>query len=207
MSFDLCGLYAVTGGKLTPENRFAGTVEAAIKGGAKIIQLREKGASESEVVRKGKAALEVTVKYGVPLIINDSPEIAKQTGADGVHLGGGDGTVEEARKLLGGGAIIGVSCYGEIERGVEAQKRGADYAAFGTPYFTPTKPDRKPAPLKVLREAKERLKIPVFAIGGITVENAAEVLETGVDGIAVITAVFGAGDVEEAARQLAGFFG
>ncbi len=201
MNFELNGLYAITDRKLIPENRFAKTVESAIKGGAKIIQLREKNTSGSEIIRKGKSLLEITRKYKIPLIINDNPQIVKQIGADGVHLGGDDASVGEARKLLGKNAIIGVSCYGEIQRGIDSETAGADYAAFGTPYFTPTKPDRKPTPLKTLREAKAKLRIPVFAIGGITPENVGEVLKTGVDGIAVITAVFGEEDAEEAARR------
>ncbi len=207
MNFDPRGLYAITDAKLIPANRFAETVEAAIKGGAAIIQLREKNENEDEIIRKGKALLEITQKYKAPLIINDSPEIAKKIGADGVHLGGEDKSVKEARKLLGGNAIIGVSCYGEIKSGINAEKAGADYAAFGTPYFTPTKPDRKPTPFEILREAKEKLKIPVFAIGGITPENVVNVLKTGVDGIAVITAIFGQQDAEEAARRITGKFG
>ncbi len=204
MSFELSGLYAITDRKLIPQNRFAETVESAIKGGAKLIQLREKNAPDDETVRKGKTLLEIARKYKIPLIINDSPQLAKKIGADGVHLGGDDTSVAEARKLLGEKAVVGVSCYGEIERGINAEKEGANYAAFGTPYFTPTKPDRKPTPFKTLREAKAKLKIPVFAIGGITPENVADVLETGVDGIAVITAIFGEEDTEDAARRLSG---
>ena len=108
-----------------------------------------------------------------------------------------------AREVLGRDKIIGVSCYGKIERGINAERDGADYVAFGTPYFTPTKPERTPTSFDVLREAVKRIKgIPVFAIGGITSENAEEVLETGVDGIAVITSVFGTPDPEGAARDL-----
>lgn len=206
MNFSLRGLYAITDEKLIPEGGFAHAVEAAIKGGARVVQLRDKNSSADETAGKGKTLAAIARRYGVPFIINDSPEIAKKAGADGVHLGGGDKTVCEARELLGGGAIIGVSCYGDIERAVAAEKAGADYAAFGTPYFTPTKPGRKPTPFEVLREAKAKLTIPVFAIGGITPENAADVLKTGVDGIAAITAVFGEKDPETAARKLAGFF-
>jgi len=206
MSFELSGLYAITDGKLIPAARFENAVESAIKGGAKLIQLREKNASEGEIVRKGKSLLKSTRKYKIPRIINDRPEIAKQIGADGVHLGEGDTPIAEARKLLGEKAVIGVSCYGEIERGMNAEKEGADYAAFGTPYSTPTKPDRVPTPFEVLRKAKSRLKIPVFAIGGITPENVSEVLKTGVDGIAVITAVFGYEDAEKAAGRFADCF-
>jgi len=146
--------------------------------------------------------LSITKKYNVPLIINDCPKIAKAIGAGGVHLGRDDASVEEARKILGKNAIIGVSCYGEIQRGINAENAGANYAAFGTPYFTPTKPERIPTPLETLIQAKKKLKIPVFAIGGIMPKNAEEILKTGVDGIAVITAIFGKKDTEKATRQL-----
>lgn len=203
----LKGLYVITDQKLIPRDRFIETVEKAIRGGAKIIQLREKDTPEEEIIRLGKELLKITRRYGIPLIINDSPKLAMEIGADGVHLGKDDTEISEARKILGGEAIIGVSCYGDIERGLQAEKEGADYLAFGTPFFTPTKADRKPTPFEVLREAKRRItKIPVFAIGGITKENAQSVLETGVDGIAVITAVFSSPDPEEAARNLADFF-
>src|SRR5574341_705719 len=203
----LKGLYVITDKKLIPRDRFIETVEKAIRGGAKIIQLREKDTPEEEIIKLGKGLLEITRRYGIPLIINDSPKIAKKVGADGVHLGRGDPGIFEARKLLGSEAVIGVSCYGEIERGLRAEREGADYVAFGALFFTPTKPDRKPTPFEVLREAKRRIiKIPVFAIGGITKENAQLVLETGVDGLAVITAVFSSPDPEEAARSLAEFF-
>ena len=105
--------------------------------------------------------------------------------------------------MLGKEAIIGVSCYGQIERGINAERTGADYVAFGTPYYTPTKPDRAPTSFDILKEAGRLItSIPVFAIGGITAGNAREVLKTGVDGIAVITSVFGASDPEEAAKEL-----
>ena len=203
----LKGLYVITDKKLIPRDRFIETVEKAIQGGAKIIQLREKDTPEEEIIRLGKELLKITRRYGIPLIINDSPKLAMEIGADGVHLGKDDTEISEARKILGGEAIIGVSCYGDIERGLQAEKEGADYLAFGTPFFTPTKPDRKTTPFEILKEAKRRIKtIPIFAIGGITKGNAKSVLETGVDGIAVITAVFSSPNPEEAARSLAEFF-
>ncbi|MBF8302538.1 MAG: Thiamine-phosphate synthase [Candidatus Dadabacteria bacterium] len=203
----LKGLYVITDQKLIPRDRFIETVEKAIRGGAKIIQLREKDTPEEEIIRLGKELLKITRRYGIPLIINDSPKLAMEIGADGVHLGKDDTEISEARKILGGEAITGVSCYGDIERGLQAEKEGADYLAFGTPFFTPTKPDRKTTPFEILKEAKRRIKtIPIFAIGGITKGNAKSVLETGVDGIAVITAVFSSPNPEEAARNLADFF-
>jgi len=203
----LKGLYVITDQKLIPRDRFIETVEKTIRGGAKIIQLREKDTPEEEIIRLGKELLKITRRYGIPLIINDSPKLAMEIGADGVHLGKDDTEISEARKILGGEAIIGVSCYGDIERGLQAEKEGADYLACGTPFFTPTKPDRKTTPFEILKEAKRRIKtIPIFAIGGITKGNAKSVLETGVDGIAVITAVFSSPNPEEAARSLADFF-
>ena len=203
----LKGLYVITDQKLIPRDRFIETVEKAIRGGAKIIQLREKDTPEEEIIRLGKELLKITRRYGIPLIINDSPKLAMEIGADGVHLGKDDTEISEARKILGSEAIIGVSCYGDVERGLQAEKEGADYLAFGTPFFTPTKPDRKTTPFEILKEAKRRIKtIPIFAIGGITKGNAKSVLETGVDGIAVITAVFSSPNPEEAARNLADFF-
>jgi thiamine-phosphate pyrophosphorylase len=200
----LKGLYVITDKKLIPRDDFLATVEMAVRGGANVVQLREKDTPRDEVLTLGKAVLELTRKYGVPLIINDSIELAKEIGADGVHLGEEDSEVPRAREVLGKDKIIGVSCYGKLERGLDAERDGADYVAFGTPFFTPTKPERTPTSFDVLRAAVSRIKsIPIFAIGGITPENADSVLETGVDGIAVITAVFGSGDPEKAARELA----
>jgi thiamine-phosphate pyrophosphorylase len=200
----LKGLYVITDKKLIPRDRFADTVEEAIRGGASVVQLREKDTPEDEVIGIGKTLLGLTRKYGVPLIINDSAELARVIGADGVHLGEDDPMVAHAREVLGRDKIIGVSCYGKIERGINAERDGADYVAFGTPFFTPTKPERTPTSFDVLKEAVSRIKsIPIFAIGGITPENAESVLETGVDGIAVITAVFGSGDPGKAAREIA----
>lgn len=207
MKFNLKGLYVITDSKLIPKGSFIEIVELALKGGANIVQLREKKSSETEIIDLGKKLIKVTKKYNVPLIINDSPELVKTIGADGVHLGENDLDIEYARKLLGENSIIGVSCYGDIKRGVEAEKNGANYLAFGTPYSTPTKPGRKPTPFETLIEAKKIIKtIPIFAIGGIYPENAKDVLETGVDGIAAITSIFRSDDPEKAARKLAAFF-
>ena len=207
MRYDLKGLYVITDKRLINRQDFIKTVGKSLKGGAKILQLREKDTDYDEIVYIGKQLLRLTTKYNVPLIINDFPEISLEIGAQGVHLGESDTSVTDARKLLGDKAIIGVSCYGIIERGIEALNRGADYLAFGTPYQTPTKPGRKPTPFTVLKEARRKFNnIPLFAIGGITGENISDVLSTGVDGVAVITSVFGATDTEGATRLLAEYF-
>jgi thiamine-phosphate pyrophosphorylase len=204
MDFELKGLYVITDKRLIPRDRFVSTVEKAIKGGANIVQLREKDTPHEEICSIGKNVLQLTKDYGIPLIVNDSPELAKEIGADGVHLGEYDESIEHARSVLGAQAIIGVSCYGQLERGMKAERGGADYIVFGTPYYTPTKPDRAPTSFDVIKEAKRLItSIPIFAIGGITPKNVDDVLETGVDGIAVITSVFGSTDPEAAARELA----
>jgi thiamine-phosphate pyrophosphorylase len=207
MQYQIQGLYVITDEKLIPRKRFVETVEKAIKGGAKIVQLREKQSSGEEILRLAEELLKLTRKYNVPLIINDYLELARDIGAEGVHLGQHDTSLAEARKVLGNRAIIGVSCYSSIERGIEAHEEGADYLAFGTPFFTPTKPDRQPTSFEILKEARRVIpKIPIFAIGGITPQNVASILETGVDGIAVITSVFGSSDPEKVSRQLSAFF-
>lgn len=204
MKYRLSGLYLITDSRFIVPGRFREITESAVAAGADIIQLREKSADRDEIAGFGRILREVTQKYGIPLIVNDSPEIAAEIGADGVHLGESDPDIPYARRILGKNAIVGVSCYNRIERGIEARSKGADYLAFGTPYSTPTKPDREPTPLSTLAEAKNLLSdIPVFAIGGITYGNAAEVLDTGVDGIAVITSVFGSDDPGREVRRLA----
>jgi thiamine-phosphate pyrophosphorylase len=204
MKNNLTGLYVITDKKLIKRAGFIETVEKSIKGGARIVQLREKDTPQNEILNLGRELLKLTRRYDVPLIINDSPELAKEIGADGVHLGGGDTSIKNARAILGDEIIIGVSCYNQIERGLNAVQNGADYVVFGTPYYTPTKPEREPTSIEVLKEAVYVIsQIPIFAIGGITKENASEILGTGVDGIAVITSVFGSPDPENAARELA----
>ena len=204
MNTKISGLYVITDNKLIDRENFVQTVEKAIRGGARIVQLREKDTSQDEIIKLGRELLLVTRQYRVPLIINDSPELASEIGADGVHLGGEDASIENARSLLGDQALIGVSCYNQIERGLKSVQSGADYVAFGTPYYTPTKPDREPTSIEILEEAVRLItEIPVFAIGGITKDNASRILQTGVDGIAVITSVFGSTDPEKAAQELA----
>jgi thiamine-phosphate pyrophosphorylase len=199
-------LYAITDTKLIPRERFVDTVEAAVRGGATMVQLREKDTAREEFTRLGRELLAVTRRYGALLIINDHPTIAKEIGADGVHVGREDPPVAEARALLGLQAIIGASCYGEVRRAVAAEHEGADYVAFGTPFPSPTKTKRTDISLGIFQEVKRQVHVPVFAIGGITIDNARQVLDAGADGIAVVSGVFAAPDVEAAARALAQLF-
>lgn len=171
-----------------------------------MVQLREKASPPEEIVRLGRELLAVTRRYGALLIVNDHPAVAQEIGADGVHVGREDPSIGEARSLLGPQAIIGASCYGEAARAVAAEEAGADYVAFGTPFPSPTKAKRTDISLGIFQEVKQRVKVPVFAIGGITVGNARQVIEAGADGIAVVSGVFGTPDVEAAARALAMLF-
>ena len=207
MDFALEGLYVITSEKLISQNAFFESVEKSLAGGASIVQLRDKSSSPPEIVSIGRKLLKLTKKYGVPLIINDSPELMIEIGADGVHLGEDDPNIIPTRKKIGNGAIIGVSCYNSLPRGIHSERMGADYVVFGTPWDTPTKPGRVPTPFQTLVEAKTAITgIPIFAIGGIFPHNVSEVLEAGVDGVAVITGVFGSSDPEKASRELCAAF-
>ncbi|WP_089717811.1 thiamine phosphate synthase [Candidatus Entotheonella palauensis] len=202
----LSGLNVITDQHLMPRDRFVDMVEVAVRNGAKIVQLREKHTPPEDIAQLGQSLLRVTRRYGALLLINDHPEIAHAIGADGVHVGREDATVPEARALLGPDAIIGVTCYGQIERAVEAEQEGADYVAFGTPFPSPTKGTQGKTPLTIYRDVKQHVAIPVFAIGGIHVGNAQQVRDAGADAISVVSGVFGAPDVGAAAKFLAAMF-
>ena len=202
----LRGLYVITDTHLIPRQRFVETVEAAVRGGATMVQLREKDTPPQEVTRLGREILAVTRRHGALLIVNDHPTVAREIGADGVHVGRDDPPVAEARAILGPEAIIGASCYGDVEHAVMAEQAGADYVAFGTPFPSPTKSKRTDTSLEIFQQAKQRVGVPVFAIGGITLANAPQVISAGADGLAIVSGVFGAPDVEAAARDLARLF-
>jgi len=207
MNNSINGLYIITDKKLISRQFFAEKVESAIKGGARIVQLREKQTDTREIYELGKKLLTITKKYNVPLIINDYVDIALELNTEGVHLGENDPNIKFARKKLGNNRIIGVSCYNSLERGAYAVEQGADYLVFGTPFYTPTKPYRKPTPIETLVEACKLFPgTSIFAIGGITENNAEEIINTGVDGIAAITSIFGEGSPEENAIKLSRFF-
>lgn len=164
-------------------------IEAAIYGGASVIQLREKNISEEEYIRIAKDALSVTRKYGVPLIINDNVNAALRSGADGVHLGQTDLDPSEARRILGENAIIGVTAK-SVSQAREAEAKGADYLGSGAMFVSPTKPDAKALSIAGLSDICNAVKIPVCAIGGINEENALMLKGSGIKGIAVVSNVF-----------------
>ncbi len=208
MSLDttLRGLYVITETSLMPRDRFVDMVEAAVRSGATMVQLRDKSTPHDEVVRLASELLAVTRRYGALLIVNDHPTVARDIGADGVHVGREDPSVAEARAILGPDTIIGASCYGEVDRAVAAEQEGADYVAFGTPFPSPTKASKGKTPIEIFQEAKQRVSVPVFAIGGINIDNAQQIIDAGADGIAVVSGVFAAPDVASAAQALVQLF-
>ena len=199
----LRGLYAITDTALIPRDRFTSTIEAAVRNGTTMVQLREKDIPAKEVARLGKTALTVTRKHGALLIVNDHPSVALEIEADGVHVGRDDPSVSEARQILGPDAIIGASCYGDVDKAIKAEQAGADYVAFGTPFPSPTKVKRTDISLDIFRIAKQQVSLPIFAIGGITIDNASQIINAGADGIAVVSGIFGAEDIGAATRALA----
>lgn len=199
------GLYAVT-----PDERdtalLAAKVRAAIAGGANLVQYRNKAVASAKRREQASALLKICRMSGVPLIINDDLRLALDIDADGVHLGRDDGVLEIAREQLAAHKILGASCYDRLPLALAAQRSGASYVAFGSFFPSKVKPAAVAAPLQLLRDAKASLAIPVLAIGGITPVNAPQLLAAGADGIAVISALFSAGDAEAAARQFVRLF-
>ena len=200
----LRGLYGITDGAAQPKLLTA--VEAAIRGGARLIQYREKSTDAVRHAAEARAVLELCQGHGVLCIINDDVELAAAIGADGVHLGLDDGRVDAARVRLGPRAVIGVSCYDSLERALQAAHEGADYVAFGSFFASSSKPAAVRAPLSLLRDARTKLGIPLCAIGGITAQNGGELVQAGADMLAVIQGLFGAADVTAAAKDYAKLF-
>jgi len=182
------GLYAIT----QPDNKTTDTlleeVAAAIRGGAVIVQYRDK--NPIDAVATAAKLLELCRQHTVPLIINDNIELAASIGADGVHLGQTDGNIAQARKQLGQNAIIGVSCYNSLELAITAETEGANYVAFGRFFPSTSKPLAAPAQLQTLHQAKAKLNVPIVAIGGILPESGQSLLKAGADLLAVIGGLF-----------------
>lgn len=200
----LRGLYAVTP-EMADTPRLVALVRGALAGGAALVQYRAKALDEARALEQARALAAICRAAGVPLIVNDSVELALAAGADGVHLGRDDGDAARARQRLPRG-IIGVSCYADVGRARDAARAGADYVAVGSVFPSSTKPSAVHAPLALLRDAAKASALPVAAIGGITPDNARLAIDAGADMVAVISAIFDAPDVEGAARGIARLF-
>lgn len=203
----LQGLYVITDSQLLPDDTtLLHGVAAAIKGGARIVQYRDKSTDHSKRLRQSRALLALCREQQVPLLINDDIVLAAEIGADGVHVGIDDASLELARNTLGEQAIIGVSCYNRLALAEKAQQGGASYVAFGRFFSSKTKPDAAPADSALLIQAQQTIHLPIVAIGGITVENAQPLVSAGVDMLAVVHGVFAATDVQAAAKTYSEIF-
>lgn len=201
----ISGLYAVTPDSAdTP--RLLADVEAALQGGARLLQYRNKSADEDLGLAQGRALHALCRKYRVPLIVNDHLDLALALDAEGLHIGGEDGSAVAARARLGPAKILGVSCYGKIDNARAAAHAGASYVALGGFFPSKVKPGAARTPVELLAEAKRGLDLPVVAIGGITLDNAPALIAAGADSVAVISALFGAPDIRGAAQRFRDLF-
>ncbi|MDP3538477.1 MAG: thiamine phosphate synthase [Azonexus sp.] len=194
MASKLRGLYAITP-ECTDGARLLADVEAALAGGCRIVQLRDKNSSMPERVARAHALRTLTRRFAARLLINDDLALAFLIDADGVHLGQSDGNLASARAILGPGKILGASCYADFAAAQAAQAAGADYLAFGAVYPSPTKPKAPLAAVNLFIQAKTTLTAASCAIGGITLANAPPLVVAGADLLAVITDLFNAPDI------------
>ena len=200
------GLYLVTP-NWTDTGRLLAATEAGLRGGAALVQYRNKDADAALRLEQATALLALCRRHGRPLVINDHLALCMRLDADGVHLGAADGSLALARQVLGPEKIVGASCYGELALARSAQEAGASYAAFGGFYPSPVKKyDFVTAPA-VLEQARAELALPLVVIGGMTPENAAPLVARGADMVAAITAVYANAAPEAAARRFKGVFG
>ena len=194
-------LYFITDSTSVPEDRFLPVVEAACKGGATIIQLREKDKSTREYMELASATHRITARYGIPLIIDDRVDVALAIGAEGVHVGQSDMPVHMARKLMGSDKIVGVTAK-TVPQALEAYEQGADYLGYGAIYPTTTHVKTVITPVETLKEVVKAVPIPVNAIGGLNKDNIFVLKGSGIAGVCAVSAIMKAADPETAAREL-----
>ena len=202
----LRGLYAVTPDE-ADSARLATLVRSAFTGGARILQYRNKAANAALRQEQATALRALCREFDAALIINDDLELALAVNADGLHLGGEDGSLAAARARLGPHKLLGASCYRSLENAKRAIAQGADHIAFGSFFVSTVKPGAVRSSPSLLTEAKQKFNVPVVAIGGITLDNAPQLIAAGADSVAVITALFGAPDVTLAAKKFNALFG
>lgn len=197
-------LYLVTDNS-EDEEKFLKTIEEAINGGVSVVQIREKTADTLEFYNLALKVKEITTKYNVPLIINDRVDVALAVDADGVHVGQSDMPCDITRELIGKNKILGVSA-ATIDEAKKAEKDGADYIGTGAVFPTSTKDDAPSITKKDLKNIVDSINIPVVAIGGITIENAKELKNTGISGLSVVSAIMSADNPKKASEKLLNIF-
>lgn len=194
-------LYAVTDSAWVGRQSLAQQVESALKGGVTCVQLREKSLNETDFLKEALEIKALCKQYGVPFFINDNVDVAIRCGADGIHVGQEDIQAAQVRKLVGEHMMIGVSVH-SVEEALQAVENGADCLGVGAMFPTATKPDASAVPLDILRDICQAVSVPVVAIGGIGKANLPQLSETGVDGVALVSAIFAAEDIEQECREL-----
>lgn len=187
-------LYAITDDRWTANKTLIEQIEDTLEGGATLVQLRDKNLSEWTLLMEASKVLALCHRFGVKLIINDNVEVARKSGADGIHLGKDDMPVTEAREILGKTYIIGKSVK-TVEEAIQAQADGADYLGVGACFATETKNDAEKIDIDVLNEITRAVEIPVVAIGGITKNNMNELAGRGISGVALVSAIFASKDI------------
>ena len=194
-------LYAVTDSMWLGNRTLPEVVKEALEGGATFLQIREKNLAYPEFVKLATEVKAVTDAYHIPYVVDDDVELEKEIDADGVHIGQSDLALVEARRVLGPDKIIGVSAH-SVAEAIEAEKNGADYLGVGSVFTTSTKLDAEAVSKATLKEICEAVSIPVVAIGGIQKDNMLQLKGTKVDGVAVVSAIFAAPDIQQAAKEL-----
>ena len=202
----ISGLYVITDTQLMNPYNVIDKVEQALKGGAKIVQFRDKIHSQAIQKEQALKLKKLCQDYQACFIVNDNIQLAKQVEADGVHIGKDDTDIAMARKLLGKDAIIGVSCYNDLQRAIHIQTLGASYVAFGRFFPSKTKPDAPQADLTTLTQAHHRLNIPIVAIGGINKNNAQALIKAGANSVAVIQGVFACNEIKAESQAIQNLF-
>lgn len=202
-SREMMRLYAVTDRSWLNGQTLYEQVEQALKGGVTLVQLREKGLGAEQFLQEARQIQQLCRRFGVPLIINDSIEVALAVDADGVHLGQDDANAAQARQLLGKDKIIGVSAH-NVQEALQAVQDGADYLGSGAVFGSGTKTNVSTLPIQTLQEICNAVPIPVVAIGGITEQNLQQLSGSGIAGAAVVSAIFAQENIEEAAIRLRG---
>lgn len=201
MKYDVdYSLYLVTDRDILHGRDLVKSIEDSILGGTTLVQLREKDVSTREFYNIAVKVKELTHKYNIPLIINDRMDIALSVDAEGLHIGQSDMPLKIARKILGEDKIIGVST-STVEEAVEAEKDGADYIGVGALFSTTTKKDAKSVTLDELKNIKRSVNIPIVGIGGINMNNVESVMETGIDGVAIVSAILGQKDIKKVSKE------
>ncbi|MDE7171440.1 MAG: thiamine phosphate synthase [Oscillospiraceae bacterium] len=194
-------LYAVTDRAWTKGQTLSQQVEQALKGGVTCVQLREKDMDNTEFLQEAREILSLCRQYQVPFIVNDNVEVAIACGADGTHVGQEDMAAGEVRRRIGEDMILGVSVH-TVEEAREAVRNGADYLGLGAVFPTSTKTDVDQMPNETLRAICDAVDVPIVAIGGINLSNIGKLAGSGVDGVALVSAIFSVADIEAACREL-----